>query len=116
MRDQWFPGMVREIFLWKKSNACACMREVATNGLTNLRQRYADPVILGEGGTGIVRRGTCKKTGKVYAIKTMQDVSSDGWEEGCFSVLMAVVFPGTCIATRKVWREDVKAAICTHGE
>eukprot|EP00904_Undaria_pinnatifida_P005187 jgi/Undpi1/1799/HiC_scaffold_12.g05186.m1 len=73
MRTRWFPGMIREIFLWQKSNSCACTRDVAVNGLTNIEQRYEHVSVLGEGGFGIVRRGTYKKTHKFYAIKKIKE-------------------------------------------
>ena len=100
MRTRWFPGMIREIFLWQKSNSCACTRDVAVNGLTNIEQRYEHVSVLGEGGFGIVRRGTYKKTHKFYAIKKIKEVSSNGCRERKeFKCLVAVAFLGTCVTT-----------------
>ena len=75
------------------------MRDFAATALSRPHQRFVNTVILGQGGFGVVRRGTCKKTNKVYAVKTIKPVSSDGWKERALQCLLAVVFLGTCMAT-----------------
>ena len=75
LRDRWCPGTLRDLFMSKKEDACACRRELAANGLTHLQLRFEDVVILGEGGFGTVRRGRCKKTKKNYAVKMSSVVS-----------------------------------------
>lgn len=90
IQTRWAPGTLRDLFLMKQKDVCACRREMAVNGLKHPRQRFEDVAILGEGAFGVVRRGKCKRTHKQYAIKLTLPVSYDGWKEGkkegCFSV------------------------------
>lgn len=81
IQTRWAPGTLRDLFLMKQKDVCACRREMAENGLKHPRQRFEDVAILGEGAFGVVRRGRCKKTHKQYAIKLTLPVSYDGWKE-----------------------------------
>ena len=83
---QWSPGLLREIHMWRMAGACACMREFAANSLSNPQRRFGDAAILGQGGFGIIRRGRCKKTNRVCAIKLIKPVSSGDWKERSSSV------------------------------
>ena len=99
IRDRWTPGTLRNLFLMKKEDVCACKRELAVNGLKNPKQRFDNVAILGEGGYGVVRRGRCKITRKQYAIKLTSPVSCGGWKEGRMFQCLALFCIATCKCT-----------------
>lgn len=87
---RWTPGILRDIFIRQRRDACACVREMAANALSRGVGRFSDVQVLGEGTYGIVHKAVCRKSKKTVAIKTATAVS-------CSLVLCAVVGAVRCM-------------------